>query len=201
MQTVAVLFARSDSIYKTLPGVDVFDADRNALTWTGGAPVVAHPPCRLWGRLRGMSTAPAAERDLAPWAVSQVRRWGGVLEHPAASALWPVANLPEPGVRDEFGGWTLPILQSWFGHRAEKATRLYICGVEPGSLPEIPFVLGEASHVIAQMRTRRDGTRMRKGDAGWRPEVTKTEREATPPEFAAWLLETARRCRPCAVAA
>lgn len=52
---VAVLFARADSIYKGLPGVDVYDADRDARTFPGGCPVVAHPPCRAWavsGRLR-----------------------------------------------------------------------------------------------------------------------------------------------------
>ena len=27
-----------------------------------------------------------------------------------------------------------------------------------------------------------------------RPEISKAEREATPPEFAAWLVELARRC-------
>src|ERR1019366_1890829 len=32
---VAVLFARSDSIYKMLPGLDVWDAERDALNWNG----------------------------------------------------------------------------------------------------------------------------------------------------------------------
>ena len=46
MTQVAVLFARADSIYKTLPGCDVYDIKRDARTWPGGCPVVAHPPCR-----------------------------------------------------------------------------------------------------------------------------------------------------------
>jgi hypothetical protein len=49
--TVAVLFARSDSHYKALPGVDVWDSERDARKWLGGSPVVAHPPCRAWGAL------------------------------------------------------------------------------------------------------------------------------------------------------
>ena len=49
---VAVLFARADSVYKTLPGCDVYDIDRDALTFPGGNQVVAHPPCRAWGQLR-----------------------------------------------------------------------------------------------------------------------------------------------------
>lgn len=56
-QTVAVLFARADSTYKTLPGTDVWDIERNAKLWPGGAPVVAHPPCRAWGRLRKLANS------------------------------------------------------------------------------------------------------------------------------------------------
>lgn len=70
---IAILFARSDSIYKTIPGVDVYDKERNALSFTGGCPVVAHPPCRGWGRLRKFSNPEPGELDLAIWAVSQVR--------------------------------------------------------------------------------------------------------------------------------
>ena len=49
---VSVLFARADSAYKTLPGCDVWDKDRNAMLCDDDWPVVAHPPCRAWGRLR-----------------------------------------------------------------------------------------------------------------------------------------------------
>lgn len=48
-----------------------------------------------------------------------------------------------------------------------------------------------ASHVIAQGRTRSDGTRIRKGDPGWRPETSKAEREHTPPLLATWLVDLA----------
>ena len=50
--TVAVLFVRSDSVYKQMADVDCYDIDRDARTWPGGCPVVAHPPCRAWGLLR-----------------------------------------------------------------------------------------------------------------------------------------------------
>ena len=49
MHPVVVLFVRADSIYKTLPGVECYDEARDARTWPGGCPVVAHPPCRTWG--------------------------------------------------------------------------------------------------------------------------------------------------------
>lgn len=197
--TVAVLFARSDSIYKTMLECDVYDIERDARTWPGGCPVVAHPPCRAWGRFAHMAKPRQGERDLAPWAVSMVRTYGGVLEHPSGSRLWNELNLPKPGHgRDSFGGWTLPIMQHWFGHRAAKATLLYVCGVEPEDIQAPAFKLGDATHVIAQGRQPRPDLgrgRLKKGMPGWRPEVTPREREHTPPELARWLVDLALRCR------
>jgi hypothetical protein len=182
---VAVLFARSDSIYKTLPDCDVWDIERDARRWPGGCPVVAHPPCRAWGRLRTFAKPREGERELALWAVEQVRQWGGVLEHPASSLLWPEAKLPKSGERDSFGGWSLWISQWWFGHRADKPTLLYIVGCEPDEVPPIPFKIGEPTHVI-QSRKREN----------YRPHVSKAEREHTPQALAEWLCEVARRGKP-----
>lgn len=74
---VSVLFARGDSNYKTLPGCDVWDEERDAMTWPGGSAVVAHPPCRAWGRMRTFAKPRPGEKDLARFAVAQVREWGG----------------------------------------------------------------------------------------------------------------------------
>jgi len=182
--TVAVLFVRADSCYKALPDCDVFDAERDARTYDGPWPVVAHPPCRAWGRLRTFANPRPDERNLARLAVALVREFGGVLEHPAGSMLWPAQKLPAPGQRDSYGGWTLPIVQQWWGHRAEKKTLLYIVGCEPANLPPLPYVMGEAAYVV-QSRKRED----------CRPHITKAEREHTPPELAAWLYELAARCK------
>lgn len=192
---IAVLFARADSCYKKIPGCDVWDEARNALLWPGGSPVIAHPPCRAWGSLRFLANPVPGEKELALWAVAQVQKFGGILEHPKRSQLWPEAGLPQPMTRDKFGGWTLPIFQSSFGHKAEKATLLYIVGCEPADLPIMPIILGPARFVIASSGRNRKGLRLHKGDAGWRPECTKAEREHTPPDLAAWLVETARRCQ------
>lgn len=193
MTAVAILFARRDSIYKKLHDCDVFDIDRDARTFAGGMPVVAHPPCRAWGGLRHMAKPRADERELSIFAVDQVRRWGGVLEHPRRSQLWPVLGLPNGIQRDEFGGFTLPIYQSWFGHRADKATLLYIVGCEPTALPAFPLRLGNATHVVGTGGRRIDGRRLQPGDATFRPEISKSEREHTPHALAAWLVEVARR--------
>jgi hypothetical protein len=189
---VSVLFARSDSVYKSLPGVDVWDAERDALTWPGGTPVVAHPPCRAWGVLRRMANPRRHERMLATFALRQVRRWGGVLEHPAGSRLWPRCGLPAPGKgADKYGGWTLGVTQHWWGHPATKATKLYICGCDPQSIPELPPLrLGEGERVITNSKNLRRG----RGDTRFRTECTKAQREHTPVEFARWLVDLASRC-------
>lgn len=184
MDTVSILFARQDSIYKALPGCDVWDIDRDARTFDGPGPVVAHPPCRAWGRLRAFANPRPDERNLGRLAVALVREFGGVLEHPAGSTLWAAQKMPLPGRRDQFGGWTLQAPQKWWGHKAEKETWFYVVGCEPGDIPALPIVLGEASHVI-QSRKRQDH----------RPHVSKAEREHTPIELAKWLVELARRCR------
>lgn len=178
---ITVLFARRDSVYKTLPGVDVWDADRDALRWLGGTTVVAHPPCRAWSRLRHFAHPEPGEANLALWAIRQVRRYGGVLEHPSASTLWPFAGLPAPGQRDFFSGWTLPINQHDWGHKARKATWLYIVGCSPGDIPRIPLRLDEPTHVV---QSQKQG----------RPHITKAEREHTPLALAQWLVEVARCC-------
>lgn len=185
MSHVAALFVRSDSVYKAIAGVDAYDAQRDALTWPGGCPVVAHPPCRAWSRLRRFAKPRPGERDLAIWAVEQVRTYGGVLEHPSGSELFRVMQLPRPGttVRDVYGGWVLPVSQKWWGHRAEKRTWLYIVGIDPGALPAMPLVLGEAERVCG-LWSGRDRSRARK-------EIGPAEREHTPVRFAHWLVDVA----------
>lgn len=188
---IAVLFARSDSIYKSIDGCDVWDIERDARNWNGGCQVVAHPPCRAWGRLRHFAKPRDDEKELALFAVDQVRKFGGVLEHPTASTLWGAAGLPRPESkctveRDAFGGWSLQVLQYWWGHRAAKSTWLYIVGCNPREIPEMPIVLGDAPCAVG-LSSGRDRGRCRM-------EISKRERESTPDEFAVWLVELARRC-------
>lgn len=181
---VAVLYARRDSIYKLDPRCDVYDIDRDARTFPGDRPVIAHPPCRSWGSFRNFAKPAPGEKDLGLLAVQQVRENFGVLEHPALSTLWPAAGLPRPGDRqDKFGGWTLAVDQDWFGHRAQKRTFLYIVGADPRDIPAFPLSLDIPPRVM----TNRKG--LRSGMEGYRPEVTEPEREATPPLFASWLVD------------
>jgi hypothetical protein len=76
-----VLFVEPDSIYKRL-GLDCYDKERDATTYTGTAPVIAHPPCQLWGamalvnyaRWGGEHNRPGNDGGLFRFALDTVRR-------------------------------------------------------------------------------------------------------------------------------
>jgi len=189
LSNVSVLFVREDSIYKTLAGCDCYDVKRDARSFDGLGPVIAHPPCRTWGNLRTMATsAPADEKELAPWAIAQVRHCGGVLEHPAGSKLFNYCGCGTIAEPDEWGGWRLLVDQYHWGHRASKPTRLYIVGCSYASLPPIPHRIGIPTHCITQ------GHGVRIGHTKFKPRVPQWERETTPKAFAEWLVAVARSC-------
>lgn len=186
MSTVAALFVRADSHYKTMTGVECYDMARDARTYDGPWPVVAHPPCRAWATLRNHAKPRPDERNLGRLAVALVREFGGVLEHPWRSTLWSAQGLPAVGQCDTYGGFTLVVDQNWWGHRAQKRTRLYVVGVKPSEVPPLPLVLGKATHTVGLWSGRDKAT--------CRPSISKHEYEHTPPELAEWLVELARRC-------
>ena len=170
-RVIAALFVRRSSVYHVL-GLDCWDEDRDARRFAGACPVIAHPPCRAWGRLRTFAKPQIGERDLARFALDTVRRCGGVLEHPSASLLWSESGI-RPYVADKFGGRLIHVYQSWFGHRAPKSTGLYIVGVEPARWPPIPFHLGTAAGRVERMG--------------------RAERERTPERLAVWLRDLAQQ--------
>jgi len=184
---IAALCVRSDSIYRGR--ADCFDLERDCRSYRGSAPVVAHPPCRAWGRLRHFAKPRPDEMDVGRYCVDAVRKYGGVLEHPESSMLWRDQGMAAPGAGlDEFGGWTLPVSQKWWGHKAEKRTWLYIVGVKPADIAAPFFFLHEATHTVGKY-SGRDRSRQR-------PELSKADRERTPPLFAEWLIDLALRCVP-----
>ncbi len=177
--------------YAHLDGVEVWGKERDARTYPGPHPVVAHPPCGHWGKFRWNCQQPAEWKDLAPLAVEQVRRWGGVLEHPEGSRLWHECRLPYPGVLPIFdgrwSGWTLEVEQVWWGHGVRKRTWLYMVGVDPHlvTLPEGRHDM-KPTHAMgvsyAQGRTL--------------PCLPKPDRHLTPPDFARWLVALAEGVTP-----
>lgn len=137
---IPVLFVHNRSNYKKLPGFDCYDLKRNALTYKGDDPVICHPPCRLFSRLRAFSNADFKEKEFAYFALDLVRKNGGILEHPASSLLWKEKNLPLGCSVDEYGGFTLCIDQCWFGLSVRKRTYLYIVGIKARDLPGYPIL-------------------------------------------------------------
>lgn len=187
---IPVLFARKNSIYKQL-GCDVWDKGRDARNWKGGAPGIYHPPCGQWGNMAQFANV-SEEKQLAIQAVNLIRQYGGVLEHPATSKLWNYMGLPMPGQIDQYGGYSICINQSWFGHKAEKRTLLYIVGVDQQNLPEIPISFDRIDYCVRYSR-RQWKLRKEKGIKSVK-EITKQEREHTPEALAKWLMAVAEKC-------
>lgn len=184
MRTVAVLCAATPSVYDGMEGVEVYNLARDAWSFKGGMRVIAHPPCRLWGRFSWHACGPesvlCSEIVLGLWCVAQVRRCGGVLEQPEGSRLWDYADLPRASGVDQW----------WFGHPARKRTWLYWSGVRPG---RPPFRLEAAVGLGRRLVGCGHGVRVRRGDLP-RGSVLfgKEVREATPRAFAEWLVAQVR---------
>lgn len=142
---VAALFVHTGGVYYGLPDVDPWDRERDARNYAGPWPVVAHPPCERWCRLAGLVEARWGHKrgddgGCFAAALDSVRRWGGVLEHPAYSDAWPAFGLFAPPTgggwvnADLCGGWTCYVEQGRYGHVAKKATWLYACRLTLPSL-------------------------------------------------------------------
>lgn len=68
-------------------------------------------------------------------ALTAVRNYGGVLEHPAYSHAWAWFGINKPPTKggwikaDEFGGYTCYVEQGHYGHVSRKGTWLYAVDV------------------------------------------------------------------------
>lgn len=191
--TVAVLYTDPLGPYPKMPGVDSWDAKRDARLYEGPHPIVAHPPCGPWSKLKHFYQG--MEHDCAIVALDQVRRFGGVLEHPAHSGLWKAFGLPKPdtntkqlGLFDSFG-FSIEVCQVDFGHVARKRTWLYFVGVSRGVIDLPPKA--EPTHWASGGR---------KAVRGPVPQGIKVcsaqQRRRTPPAFAEWLVALAKQAKP-----
>lgn len=196
---VAALFVEAGGSYFGLPDVDPWDRKRDARNYSGPHPVVAHPPCERWCRLSGLVEAryPQHPRGLDAGcfaaALAAVRRFGGVLEHPAWSDAWPAHGLAKPprtgwGPLDDFGGSSCYVEQGRYGHLAKKATWLYAAHVE---LPELRW--GRIPDHESKALVSWCGNHTRSNEA--RPRLGKKRASHTPVEFREVLLAIARTSR------
>ncbi len=183
-RTVATLYIDPRGPYPSMPGVDCWDEARDARLYNGPYPVVAHPPCGPWSKLRQLHRGD--DHALAFRALVQVRRCGSILEHPAHSTFFRAAGLPRPGdPADEHGGTAIEVCQVDWGHPARKRTWLYCVGVNVAALrfPEPR----EPTHWCSGSRA---------APRGPVPPGIKVcsaqQRRRTPPAFAQWLVDAAR---------
>lgn len=202
--TVAALYVQPGGCYFDLSGVDPWDEARDARRYAGPHPVVAHPPCARWGRYHGGSptTWPRLVKGddggCFAAALGAVRRFGGVLEHPADSAAWDHFDLIKPPrsggwvVADFLGGWTCCVEQGAYGHRARKATWLYAHGVE---LPSLRWGSAEGDFVRLDEGFHSAEERRRAVKTGACQRLSARQRAATPEPFRDLLLGIARTAR------
>ncbi len=189
---IAALFVASGGCYFGLPDVDPWDEQRDARLYAGPYPVVAHPPCARWCMLAGLVQHRYGYRigddgGCFASALESVRRFGGVLEHPAGSLAWRAYDIPEPRrgcwTRGISGDWVTEVCQSAYGHKARKRTWLMARGAE---LPSLDWSDPEPTAWVS------------KGDFGRYPDVQRLSKKAasaTPPAFRDLLLSIARSAR------
>ena len=197
---IAALYVAHGGVYYGLPDVEPWAEARDARLYQGPWPVVAHPPCERWGRYwSGGPSAKVRRRKgedggCFESALLAVRCWGGVLEHPEASAAWDAFGLNRPPrlggwvTADFEGGWTCCVEQGHYGHRARKATWLYACRIE------LPMLKWGSSGPRARLE---DGShtaeeRRRAIKTGVCQRLSKRQRAATPIPFRDLLLAIAR---------
>jgi len=204
---IAALYVETDGCYYGLPDVDPWDIVRDARQYAGPHPVVAHPPCQRWGRFWHGSTRKPHQFKLGDddgcfaAALASVRRWGGVLEHPADSHAWSHFGIRPPkrhaGWMDtqERGGlaWTCYVEQGHYGHMSRKPTWLYAVGCD---MPDLDWSKGsQRLHPVALERYGYEKAR-RIGMTAMVGGKDKTKiRNATPVEFRDVLLSIARSAR------
>lgn len=191
---IAALFVQEGGVYSNLDGVDAWPKSRDAMLYNLNLPVVAHPPCQLWGSLAAVNYArwggdhnrPGNDGGCFLKALCSVVRCGGVLEHPAKTRAFAAYGLTKPvGIgwqQNHSGGWVCEVWQSAYGHRANKATWLYYFGEnKPHELlwgrPKGEFQIGFQD---------------RRGKARNKPTLGKKEANATPIAFRDELIKLAR---------
>lgn len=184
---IAALFVQTGGSYFGLDGVDPWDEPRDARQYAGPHPVVAHPPCSRWCQLAYINQKRYGHKvgddgGCFAAALEAVRRWGGVLEHPAFSYAWPAFNLPRPPragwVKALCGGW---VAQGAYGHRARKLTWLYYFG--KSAPPAVSWDVPEPTAQVSFCKNHGNSPL---------PRLSKREASKTPPAFRDLMITMAR---------
>lgn len=189
---IAALFVQTGGSYFDNEDVDPWDIERDARSYVGENPVVAHPPCNLWVNLAALNykryggehNRPGNDQGCFASALTSVIRCGGVLEHPAFTNAWKAYGLLRPGKdgwsRSPDGYWVCEVWQSAYGHKARKRTWLLYSGGNPPA---------------EMLWSREPGTHQ----IGWfdrkKPTLSKKAASATPKAFRDALISLAKGSR------
>lgn len=198
---IAALFVETNGRYFGRADVDPWNVTRDARLYDGPHSVVAHPPCFLWVNLAAVNWK-RYQRERPAWypngtdggcfksALTAVKKWGGVLEHPAGSWAWQEYGLRKPerigwevdAVLDPSGhSYVCEVWQSAYGHKARKRTWLYYAANNPPA--DLDWTRRPATHQV-----------------GWfdriKPTLSKKEALTTPPAFATALIALATNAAP-----
>jgi len=192
MIEIAALFVQKNGCYYGIENIDPWPEEKDARKYNDNYPVIAHPPCQLWGafanvnykRWGGEHNKPGNDGGCFEFALITVNRCGGVLEHPAKTKAWNKYGLKKPSGNSwerSGDGWVCEVWQSAYGHRARKATWLYFKGRKK------PFELRwnriPGTHQI--------GFYDQRGKDNNKPTLSKKEANATPIEFRNELIKLA----------
>ena len=208
MKRIAALYVETGGCYFGLPGVDPWDVERDARTYAGVLPVVAHPPCQRWGKFwagqplwikrTGERKVKGDDGGCFAAALRSVRDWGGVLERPEGSHAWKHFNIPKP---NRLGGWshiggggyTCCVEQGQYGHYARKPTWLLAYHTDTPALRWGKSAARLDPALIARVglkKAQRLGEVCSKGGG-----KDSAPRIGTPPEFRDLLLSIARSAK------
>jgi hypothetical protein len=197
MKTCVALFVESDGCYQNLDHVDAWDKNRDARNFIpSNLPIIAHPPCQLWGALAhvnykrwgGDHNKPGNDDGLFKFALESVFISGGVLEHPITSQAFKhygISKPTNPGWNFRSNYWICEVWQSAYGHLANKATCLLYVGKVP------PFQLDwsrpKGSHQVGMPSSKSNN----------KPSLNKKQANATPCLFRDMLINLAIHSKGC----
>ena len=147
MDKIAALFVRHNGPYYGLSGIEPWGLpEKDARDYNGPWPIIAHPPCKRWGRYWSGGPSSKIRYKLGDddgcfkSALLSARKYGGIIEHPEASRAWKWFNIKKPPrnggwIKGDAWGWTCCVEQGHYGHLARKATWLYfVTSTKPSDL-------------------------------------------------------------------
>lgn len=124
---VSILCCQEDSNYRFIPGLDLWDKNRDAYNFSGTNTVITHAPCSQWSRLKSFANANKREKNLAYFCWEYVLKNGGIFEHPFGSSFFKHVGI--------YSSDLFYVDQVHFGFPARKRTALYFSNIPiPGQV-------------------------------------------------------------------